>query len=207
MSGIGYDPRATYFGKYKGFVRDTDDPEGRGRIRCWCPQVMGEDDDPSHWLDWAEPCFPWLGGLSALDFGVPLSKAENGGEDVPVWVEFEMGQPDFPIWVGCMTYAPRVDGVLTKMAVADSAGQIGGALIDQAASAGTGTANVDSINPPTPTVGEKEIRLMAKRGRWIRLGSAGGGQILLGPDGVHLLGVFVRHNGAMLEAGLGSIVT
>jgi hypothetical protein len=101
-----------YFGKYKGFVRDNSDKEGRGRVRVYCPQVMGIEDDKDHWLDWAEPCFPWIGGLSALDFGVPPTPGENGNESVGVWIEFEAGEVDHPIWSGTFVYAPVTESTI-----------------------------------------------------------------------------------------------
>jgi Type VI secretion system/phage-baseplate injector OB domain len=76
-----------YLGKYKGFVRDVNDPEKRGRIRIYCPAVFGSRDDSSTWLDWALPCFP------PGQFSLP--KKGDG-----VWVEFECGDVDYPIWVG-----------------------------------------------------------------------------------------------------------
>lgn len=81
------DDDARYWGKYKAFVRDLADPEKRGRIRVHCPAVMGTKDDKSTWLDWALPCF------SSSLFDLPPDKSG-------VWVEFENGQPGFPIWAG-----------------------------------------------------------------------------------------------------------
>ena len=48
-----------YYGKYPGYVRDSDDPDGRGRLRLYVPDALGQDDDADHWTDWALPCFPW----------------------------------------------------------------------------------------------------------------------------------------------------
>ena len=73
------------FGKYKAEVVDVNDPEKRGRIRCKCPKVM-QSETP---LEWAESCFP--PGI----FDVP----KRG--DV-VWIEFEEGHIDAPIWSGML---------------------------------------------------------------------------------------------------------
>ena len=45
---------------------------------------------------WAVPCVP-LAGPTGPPMGVYLVPPIGAG----VWVEFEQGDPDFPIWVGC----------------------------------------------------------------------------------------------------------
>lgn len=71
-----------FYGKYRGEVVDVNDPEQRGRIRVKCPEVLG--DQLSRW---ALPCFP------PNTFSLP-SKGSL------VWVEFEGGDRDNPIWTG-----------------------------------------------------------------------------------------------------------
>lgn len=77
------------FGKYRAQVVDLKDPECRGRIKAICPKVMN-DETP---LEWAESCFP--PGL----FDMP----KQG--DI-VWIEFEEGHIDKPIWTGIMATKP-----------------------------------------------------------------------------------------------------
>ena len=77
-----------YHGKYRGLVADNDDPQRRGRLRVKVPSVPGERTTA-----WALPCVPGGGSADAGLLAVP----EVGAE---VWVEFEMGDPDHPIWVG-----------------------------------------------------------------------------------------------------------
>ena len=71
-----------YYGKYRGVVKDTNDPEKRGRIRVMCPAVLGKQLS-----NWALPCLP------PNCFSVPI-------KDTMVWVEFEGGRKDSPIWTG-----------------------------------------------------------------------------------------------------------
>lgn len=71
-----------YYGKYRAEVVDNTDPEKRGRIRVKCPAVLGGQISR-----WALPCFP------PNTFTVPQL-----GE--LVWVEFEGGTKDSPIWCG-----------------------------------------------------------------------------------------------------------
>ena len=197
-------PAPKFYGKYKGFIRDTNDPEERGRLRAFCPQVMGEDSDNTDgWLGWAEPCFPWLGGINAMDFGVPYT-AKEAGEEIGVWVEFEAGHPDHPIWSGCFTIAPRKDGRHNRQKPAGlKAASPGGSLV---ASAGNVPgADVSAINPPKAAPGVKETAIWVKKGRDIVIGSVDGGAIIIGPSGVQLVGTFVRANGRTIDASLNII--
>lgn len=77
-----------YFGKYRGTVLNNLDPMQMGRIQIIVPDVSSIS--PS---SWAMPCLP-VGGIQMGVFAVPLIGAG-------VWVEFEHGDPDHPIWTGC----------------------------------------------------------------------------------------------------------
>jgi hypothetical protein len=76
-----------YYGKYRGTVVNNLDPEQRGRIQALVPDVLGVT--PS---SWAMPCVPMAGKEQGF-FMVPQIGAG-------VWMEFEQGDPDYPIWVG-----------------------------------------------------------------------------------------------------------
>jgi hypothetical protein len=77
-----------YFGKYRGKVENNIDPQLMGRIQVSCPAVLG-----SGTMSWAMPSVPYAGpGLGF--FAIPPKGAN-------VWVEFEGGNTDFPIWSGC----------------------------------------------------------------------------------------------------------
>jgi uncharacterized protein involved in type VI secretion and phage assembly len=77
-----------YFGKYRGTVLDNVDPLQMARL-------MVQVADVSNVLPstWAMPCLPF-GGIQSGMFVVP---AIGSG----VWIEFEQGNTDYPIWVGC----------------------------------------------------------------------------------------------------------
>lgn len=81
--------RSRYFGKYRGLVRDNDDPENLGRIRALVPEVLGESEESA----WALPCAPYAGDGSG-QFTIPPV-------DAGVWIEFEAGDVSRPIWSGC----------------------------------------------------------------------------------------------------------
>lgn len=77
-----------YFGKYRGKVTNNLDPMSLGRLQVSVPAVFGEFP-----LNWAEPCVPYA-GMSTGFYAMPPIGAN-------VWVEFEGGNPEKPIWSGC----------------------------------------------------------------------------------------------------------
>ena len=79
---------ASFFGKYRGVVTDNKDPLMIGRVRARVPDVMGDGES-----GWAMPCAPFGGAAAGL---LRLPTVGAG-----VWIEFEHGDPDYPIWAGC----------------------------------------------------------------------------------------------------------
>ena len=78
----------TYHGKYKGVVIENEDSSKRGRVRVRVANIL---DGPGS--GWALPCVPYAGDGVGL-FLIPPKGAS-------VWVEFEEGKLDRPIWSGC----------------------------------------------------------------------------------------------------------
>lgn len=78
--------RSRFYGKYRGTVISTNDLEKRGRLKVSVPAVLGDLQT------WAMPCVPYSGSNA----GHYLIPEEGAG----VWVEFEGGDPSYPIWVG-----------------------------------------------------------------------------------------------------------
>jgi len=85
------DAQQQFLGKYRGTVINNVDPEMRGRLILNVPDVLSAV--PS---TWAEPCTP-LAGPTGPAMGVYMVPPIGAG----VWVEFEHGDPNYPIWVGC----------------------------------------------------------------------------------------------------------
>lgn len=130
------DARSTlskYYGKYRGLCANNVDPIQQGRIQVIVPDVSGPL--PS---SWAMPCLPSAGIQSGFFTVPPLGAG--------VWVEFEQGDPDRPIWVGgfwssadvpAMAHAvpPGVQGFTIQttmqntLQISDTPGPTGGILI------------------------------------------------------------------------------
>ena len=91
-NGAGTTGDAEYLGKYRGTVVNNVDPMQRGRIQARCP------------TSWAscrhlgEPCVPLAGEAMGVYIVPPIGAG--------VWIEFEQGDPDYPIWTGAIAGGP-----------------------------------------------------------------------------------------------------
>jgi len=77
-----------FYGKYRGTVLNNVDPMQIGRLMVQVPDVSALI--PS---SWAMPSFP----ITGKQMGAYMIPQIGAG----VWVEFEQGNPDYPIWSGC----------------------------------------------------------------------------------------------------------
>lgn len=91
-----------YYGKYRGTVINNLDPLNRGRLLVEVPDALGLA--PS---TWALPSVPLAGPFNGF-YALPIPGSG-------VWVEFEQGDPDFPIWVGCFWGSAAEVPLLSKM--------------------------------------------------------------------------------------------
>jgi len=123
-----------YYGKYRGTVLQNVDPMQMGRIMVIVPDVSAIL--PS---SWAMPCVP-IAGKQMGSYFVP--QIGSG-----VWVEFEQGDPDYPIWTGCFwgsaaevpalalagnPVSPSIvlgTGLMNTVAVSDLPGPTGGIML------------------------------------------------------------------------------
>ena len=101
-----------FYGKYRGFVKDNADPEHLGRLKLQVPSVLGSDVVTG----WATPCLPYGGDADQGFLFIPEV-------DAGVWVEFEEGDLEFPIWVGAFWSKPGGDSELPKPNDPDGAEQ------------------------------------------------------------------------------------
>ena len=76
-----------YYGKHRGLVLNNIDPMQKARILVQVPDVLGLGT-----TSWAMPCVP----IAGPQMGVYVVPLIGSG----VWVEFEGGDPDYPIWTG-----------------------------------------------------------------------------------------------------------
>jgi uncharacterized protein involved in type VI secretion and phage assembly len=75
------------YGKFRGTVINNIDPLQMGRIQAAVADATGFIPG-----SWAMPCVP-AAGINTGVFTVPMIGSG-------VWIEFERGDPDYPIWVG-----------------------------------------------------------------------------------------------------------
>jgi uncharacterized protein involved in type VI secretion and phage assembly len=76
-----------FYGKYRGTVVNNLDPLQIGRILALVPDVSTLLP-----TSWAMPCVP----IAGKQMGTYMVPQVGAG----VWIEFEQGDPDYPIWVG-----------------------------------------------------------------------------------------------------------
>jgi uncharacterized protein involved in type VI secretion and phage assembly len=123
-----------FYGKHRGTVVNNIDPMMTGRIQAIVPDVSS-----AMLTSWAMPCLP-VAGIQTGMFAVP--QIGSG-----VWIEFEKGDPDFPIWTGCfygsaaevpalaLTVPPTIAGITLQtplqngLTVNDVPGPLGGIVI------------------------------------------------------------------------------
>ena len=77
-----------FFGKYRGIVVNTLDPERLARLQATVPDVVGAESST-----WAMPSLPFASPGAGFVAIPPVGAG--------VWIEFEQGDPDYPIWSGC----------------------------------------------------------------------------------------------------------
>ncbi len=129
-----------FYGKYRGTVINNIDPMQMGRIQAMVPDIAGLL--PS---SWAMPCVPVAGANMGV-FTVPPIGAG-------VWIEFEKGDADYPIWVGgywgsvaetpvmAKAVPPGLAGITLQttlkngIVISDTPGPTGGILIQTATGA------------------------------------------------------------------------
>lgn len=78
--------KTRFYGIYRGLVANNYDPESKNRLSVVIPQVTGSDR-----LDLVPACFPPI--LASSPVVLPEIATE-------VWVMFESGDPNYPVWIG-----------------------------------------------------------------------------------------------------------
>jgi hypothetical protein len=139
----------SHYGKYRGEVKQNIDPMQMGRVQVEVPAVLGEGR-----LSWAMPCAPFSGSGVGF-FAVPPVNAS-------VWVEFEGGDTDWPIYSGgfwAMGQVPASPAIEQMTVLARS-----GVTITLNSTPGVGGLTIE-VGPPATAVPMK---------------------LALGPDGIEL---------------------
>jgi Type VI secretion system/phage-baseplate injector OB domain len=147
---VGADMSKTFYGKYRGTVINNIDPLQIGRIQAMVPDFAGFVPGT-----WAMPCVP-VAGINSGMFTVPIIGSG-------VWIEFERGDPDRPIWVGgywgsaaeipelAHAVPPGVPGITIQtplkngIVVSDAPGPTGGILIQTTTGATISVSDVGII--------------------------------------------------------------
>jgi uncharacterized protein involved in type VI secretion and phage assembly len=161
-----------FYGKYRGVVVDNNDPAVLGRLKVRVPSVLGEKVVSG----WATPCVPYGG---ASDQGLLFVPDVGAG----VWVEFEEGDLEFPIWTG--TY-------WSKSAASNEVPSPNGS---------DGTPTGAPQQPPTRKI------LKTAKGHTLQFEDADGSESILVYDAVHKNRITLDAAGITITDGKGTTIT
>jgi hypothetical protein len=157
-----------FYGKYRGFVKKNEDPENIGRLLVTVPSVLGDQV-----AVWAFPCVPY-GGMPNQGFlFIPDVRAG-------VWIEFEEGDPEFPIWVGTFWSKPGGNSELPKPNSAD------------------GTAQGSVQSPPSSKI------IKTKKGHTIQLEDKDGSEMVIIVEAKNKHVITMDQNGIIISDKKGS---
>lgn len=159
-----------YYGKYRAFVVDNEDPEKLGRLKLKVPSVLGD----AVVTGWAMPCVPYGGAGNLGMLFVP--KRDDG-----VWVEFEEGDLEFPIWVGTFWSKPGGESELPKPN--DEEGK-----------------EIDIQSPPTRKI------IKTKKGHTLQLEDADGEEMVLLYEAHNKHIITLNKNGIRVKDAKGNMI-
>jgi uncharacterized protein involved in type VI secretion and phage assembly len=159
-----------YYGKYRGFVVDNEDPEQLGRLKLTVPSVLGDEVVTG----WAMPCVPYGGAEGQGTLFVP-------DVDAGVWVEFEEGDLEFPIWVG--TFWSKPGGTSELPVPHDAEGEPG-----------------DVQSPPT----RKIIR--TAKGHTLQFEDADGEEMVILVEATHGHRIVMNADGVTITDATGNVI-
>lgn len=117
----------SFFGTYRGVVTKNKDAEGHRRIKCQVPQLFGAAE-----INWA-----WPKEVSNLRSQVP-----DVGDGV--WVCFEGGDPNYPLWGGTFG-KPKTGKRVNVKVLADSVSLTGLTPYFKTERTANGTTEIDLL--------------------------------------------------------------
>lgn len=193
-----------FFGKYRGQVVSNHDPNKLGRIQATVADVFGKE--PS---GWALPCFAMAGPQTGLWAIPPVGAA--------VWIEFEAGDPEYPIWTGCFYASPAqvpmnepmmVDKKIllrtpggTQLLLDDSPGK-------PAVSANTAAGDQLQMGPQGVAIKTAAGHKLVLGADGITIEAASGAKLVLGAAGIEInngTGAIVKLSGPKVDINHGAL--
>lgn len=98
-----------YFGKYRGTVTQVDNSGGMWKVKANIPKLLN-----GYTTGWALPCLGFA--FDGIQIGFKIAKGDM------VWIEFEQGNIDLPIWTGGWFnkgQAPTFTGIMINGTLAE----------------------------------------------------------------------------------------
>lgn len=178
LVGVAKRQRESFFGKYRGKVKEVGEDENLGYIKAFVPEIYGDVEESP----WAVAAVPFAGAGHGL---VALPEVDDG-----VWIEFEAGDISRPIWTGFWwadDEMPDPKGVLVrtfittaghKLVLDDDKGEVILLHSDGAEMKMTGSEITISIGQASITMSDSEISL--------KVGSSPAGVIKISSSGIDI---------------------
>lgn len=170
VAGLVEQVERRFYGKYRGIVVENADPAQLGRLKLRVPSVLGKDVVTG----WATPCAPFGGAADQGFLFIPEP-------DSMVWVEFEEGDLEFPLWVGAPWVKPDAESQLPRPNADDG-------------------AEGDVQDPPT----RKIIKTL--KGHTIQLEDAEGEEVILVREGVQGHLILLHKDGVRITDAAGNAI-
>lgn len=167
-----------YYGLYQGTVMFNADPLFTGRLMLQVPDVLSYS--PS---TWAEPCVP-LAGPTGPPMGVFMVPPVGAG----VWVQFQQGDVDKPVWIGCRWGLPSDIPLIARAGNPADPNIVIQSLLQQSL--------VISDMPPTPLTGGIILR------------STTGAMIVVNDSGIYISngkGAMITMIGKIIDFNTGAL--
>jgi Type VI secretion system/phage-baseplate injector OB domain len=172
-----------FYGKYRGFVVDNIDPKRLGRLTVRVPSVLGKEA-----IGWAMPCTPYGGEQNQGFFCIP----EPGAG---VWVEFEEGDLEFPIWVGTFWSAPGGKSEIPTLNEADGTERQPEADGEEGKNEADGKQGKNKPKPPTRKI------IKTQKGHTIQFEDADGEEMVTIVEATHQHVVTLNKDGIQITEG------
>jgi hypothetical protein len=177
IANRGLEKFGRYYSSYRGFVLVNEDPDKQNKLFVYIPAITGLKSEGL----WAYP----KGVVGGLKWGSKITPQKGD----MVWVEFEYGNPRFPIW----TFGYRRKGESEETPIPDSPTDYGFATPNGNYVNISDDGNVISVQ----TVGGNQV-VLNDDSEYIALISKGGQQVVL-DDAAGIIKINDGANGGLIN--------
>lgn len=144
------------YGLYRGSVKANDDPLSLGRLQVKVPSAPGASD-----LSWANPCVALAGSGKGM-FVLPAVGAN-------VWIMFEQGSAEDPVWMGSFWDQANRSPVTTPTAELTKVFKTDELTVTLTDRPGAGLLEIELSSGPKLSLGPAGITIVNGKGAKVEL--------------------------------------